>query len=190
MDKLFKLTHSIPKIELHAHLGGCFRPQTFVDLAELKKIDIDHIDFYHVDIKTAFEIFKVGGQLITDCKTLRRVTKEVVEDYSKQSCRYLELRSTPKVIGTIESREIYVQTVIEALIEAETEHPNIRCAYLASINRAASEEILRETIDLVVDLKSRWASADATDEQKALAKKLVGVELSGDPRVGFFDQTF
>ena len=66
MDKLFQLTHNIPKIELHAHIGGCFRPKTFVDLAEAKKIDIDHIDFYKVDIKTAFEIFKVGGQLITD----------------------------------------------------------------------------------------------------------------------------
>lgn len=49
MDQLFQLAHSLPKIELHAHIGGCFRPQTFLDLVEQKKIDIDHIDFYHVD---------------------------------------------------------------------------------------------------------------------------------------------
>ena len=61
MDELFQLTHSLPKIELHAHIGGSFRPKTFVDLAEAKNISIDHIDFYKVDIKTAFEIFKVGG---------------------------------------------------------------------------------------------------------------------------------
>jgi adenosine deaminase len=115
MDSLFQLTHNIPKIELHAHIGGCFRPMTFLELAEAKKIDTDHIDFYNVDIKTAFEIFKVGSQLITDPQTLKRVTKEIIEDYNKQNCRYLELRSTPKQIGKIESKEMYIDCVIEAI---------------------------------------------------------------------------
>ena len=34
VDELFQLCHNIPKIELHAHIGGCFRPQTFLELAE------------------------------------------------------------------------------------------------------------------------------------------------------------
>ena len=83
MNKLFQLAHSMPKIELHAHIGGCFRPQTFMDLVVQKGIDIDHIDFYNVDYKTAFEIFKISNQLITDCKTLDRVTQEIIEDYAK-----------------------------------------------------------------------------------------------------------
>lgn len=83
MDDLFKIAHNLPKIELHAHIGGCFRPQTFVDLAEQKKISIDHIDFYNVDLQTAFEIFKVGSQLITNTETLKRVTKEIIEDYAR-----------------------------------------------------------------------------------------------------------
>jgi adenosine deaminase len=33
------------------------------------------------------------------------MTMEVIEDYSKQNTRYLELRSTPKKIGSIESKE-------------------------------------------------------------------------------------
>ena len=78
MDELFKITHNLPKIELHAHIGGCYRPMTFLELAEEKKIDIDHIDFYNIDIPTAFEIFKVGSRLITDCQTLKRVTKEII----------------------------------------------------------------------------------------------------------------
>lgn len=83
MEKLFKIVHNLPKIELHAHIGGCYRPQTFVELAEAKNLSIDHIDFYNVDIKGAFEIFKVGSQLITDAATLKRVTKEIIEDYNK-----------------------------------------------------------------------------------------------------------
>jgi hypothetical protein len=25
-DELFKTCHNLPKVELHAHIGGCFRP--------------------------------------------------------------------------------------------------------------------------------------------------------------------
>lgn len=121
MDQLFQLAHSLPKIELHAHIGGCFRPQTFLDLVEQKKIDIDHIDFYHVDQKQALEIFKVANKLVTDCQTLARVTKEIIEEYAKQSCRYLELRSTPKIVGSISSFEMYIETVLKALIAGEQE---------------------------------------------------------------------
>jgi adenosine deaminase len=46
MDSIFQLSHSIPKIELHAHIGGSIRPTTFLELAEKKNICIDHIDFY------------------------------------------------------------------------------------------------------------------------------------------------
>lgn len=47
---LFKTVHDLPKIELHAHIGGCIRPTTFMDLAMKKNIDIEHIDFYKLDI--------------------------------------------------------------------------------------------------------------------------------------------
>lgn len=123
MDKLFQITHNIPKLELHAHLGGCFRPQTFVDLAIQKDIDIDHIDFYNVDIKMAFEIFKVGGRLVTDQPTLKRVCLEMIEDFNKQNTRYLEIRSTPKKVGTIESKEQYILTLLEAIKEARLLYP-------------------------------------------------------------------
>ena len=62
--------HGMPKIELHAHVGGCFRAQTFLELVEAKGADLDKIDFYEVNMEVAFEFFKVGAQLITDIDTL------------------------------------------------------------------------------------------------------------------------
>lgn len=188
MDALFQLAHSLPKIELHAHIGGCFRPQTFLELVEEKKIDIDHIDFYHVDYKQAFEIFKVGSQLVTNCETLARVTLEIIEDYAKQSCRYLELRSTPKVIGEIGSFELYVETVLKALLEGEQRQKNITCAYLVSVNRTAPVEVARKTVDTMLGLKEKWGGEDATEEERAMLKKMVGIELGGDPCSGDFGE--
>jgi len=61
VGKLHQDTFSMPKIELHAHIGGCFRPQTFMELAMAKGVDLDKIDFYKVDIAMAFEFFKIGS---------------------------------------------------------------------------------------------------------------------------------
>ena len=179
MDDLFKVAHNMPKIELHAHIGGCYRPQTFVDLAEEKKINIDHIDFYNVDIKTAFEIFKVGSQLITTADTLKRVTKEIIEDYARQNTRYLELRSTPKKIGDISSKEEYLDSVIDAIKEMKEERSSLRVCFLVSVNRAQPVETAAEAVDLLIKYKEK---AVAANEEPII----VGLELSGDPRVGSF----
>lgn len=154
MDSLFKLTHNIPKIELHAHIGGCYRPQTFMDLCLQKNLDIDHIDFYNVNIATAFEIFKVGSKLITDAATLRRVTTEIIEDYAKQNTRYLELRSTPKSVGAISTKEEYINIVLEAMSEMEKQIPSMKVAYLVSINRAHTDADAKEAIDLLIKVKA------------------------------------
>lgn len=176
MDELFRLTHNIPKVELHTHLGGCFRPTTFLELAEKKKIDTDHIDFYNVTLSTAFEIFKVGGRLVTDVPTLKRVVREMIEDYAKQNTRYLEIRSTPKQIGEIESKEQYIRTVVEAIQEMES--ATMRTAYVVSINRQLPVEQAKDSIDLLIKLR---------EEDETFRKYLVGLELSGDPRLGHFN---
>lgn len=41
---------SIPKIELHAHIGGCMRPSTFMELVMATNADLDKVDFYQVDL--------------------------------------------------------------------------------------------------------------------------------------------
>jgi adenosine deaminase len=59
LAELYEECISMPKIELHAHIGGSIWPNTFLEMCMNKGIDTDHIDFYHVDYKAAFEIFKI-----------------------------------------------------------------------------------------------------------------------------------
>ena len=114
IQELFQDCFALPKIELHAHIGGCLRAETFMELAMQKGVDIDHIDFYNVDIKGAFDIFKTVSQVLTDLPTLARVVREIVADYAKQNCIYLELRSTPKVFPGSSYRE-YFETVLTTI---------------------------------------------------------------------------
>ena len=113
-------TFSIPKIELHAHIGGCFRATTFMELAMAKGADLDKVDFYKVDLEMAFEFFKIASQLITDVLTLKRVVFEIIEDFSKQNTKYLELRSTPKPLsGSKTTPKEYIEAIIEVMERAE-----------------------------------------------------------------------
>ena len=59
------------------------RPNTFMELALAKEIDLDAVDFYNVNINTAFEFFRIMAQIVTDLQILERMTYEMIEDYEK-----------------------------------------------------------------------------------------------------------
>ena len=80
---MHQATFNIPKIELHAHIGGCMRPNTFMELCLAKDLDLDAMDFYNVNIQSAFEFFRLTALMVTDIPTLQRVTYEIIEDYEK-----------------------------------------------------------------------------------------------------------
>ena len=75
------------------------RPTTFLELVEKEGANIDKIDFYKINIDSGFEFFRVVNQIVKNLDTLQRITYEIIEDYNRQNCRYMELRSTPKELG-------------------------------------------------------------------------------------------
>lgn len=170
VKSLHQATFNIPKIELHAHIGGCMRPNTFMELCLAKNLDLDAVDFYNVNISSAFEFFKISAQMVTDLETLQRVTYEIIEDFEKQNTRYLELRSSPKVYGD-KTKEDCLRATLEVMEAAEADMPNIKVRLLVSINRQRSLEECQDTLALVKRVQS---------------PHIVGIELSGDPRQGEF----
>lgn len=40
----------MPKIELHTHIGGCMRVETFKELAAEKEIDVGNLNFEFIKI--------------------------------------------------------------------------------------------------------------------------------------------
>ena len=161
VQKLFEDCFALPKIELHAHIGGCLRAETFLQLSGEREIDIDHIDFYNVDVAMAFEIFKAVGLVLTDLNILERVVREIIEDYAKYNCVYLELRSTPKSFtdkwnpGSKTSMEDYIDRVLKVLKEAdEVMGDKIKVRYIASVNRSAPVEHAQQIIDLAIKYKT------------------------------------
>jgi adenosine deaminase len=49
-----------------------------MELAMKKGVDIDHIDFYNVNVPMAFEIFKAVSLVVTDLEILERIVREII----------------------------------------------------------------------------------------------------------------
>ena len=65
---------------------------------------------------------------------------------------------------------------------------------MISINRGLPVEEAKEVIDLAIKLKEEWNSSsgphpedDSNNQFNMFDQRLVGIELSGDPRVGDFN---
>ena len=51
--------------------------------------------------------------VVQDRKTLHRVATEVLEDFARDNCRYLELRTTPRSMPDGTTKREYVETILD-----------------------------------------------------------------------------
>ena len=76
---------------------------------------------------------------------------------------------------------------MDTIQEVEKDLNGIKCAYLISINRIGTVEFAKEAIDLAIQLRNKGLNEEAPYHEKEKYRRLVGIELSGDPRGGDFN---
>jgi adenosine deaminase len=167
-------------VELHAHVNGGVREDTLLELAAARGLEreCERALASDRDLLACFEIFKLVHACVDDAAALRRVTREVCEDFARDGARYLELRTTPKEqIG----KERYVEAVLSGLEDAcgrcggDGADGELAARIILSVDRARDDDASKamETIDLAIKYKERG---------------VVGVDLSGSPVVGHWDR--
>ncbi|KAF8215380.1 Metallo-dependent hydrolase [Mycena galopus ATCC 62051] len=170
---------TLPKAELHAHLNGSIPISTLQQMAReysgtsadlfqegisrlQKGVVLDEIhDFFH--------LFPAIYALTSNPASLRRATRAVLEQFldgEPPQCAYLELRSTPRETAEMSKLE-YVQTVLD---EVE-KYPRSRAGLIVSLDRRMNPEVVRECIGIARQLKAE-------------GRRVVGVDLCGDPKAG------
>jgi len=127
-------------VELHAHLNGCIREKTILELAQERNVSLNEHHFssqnnqhdehsmYNLrprSLQDCFEIFAEIPKCVDDLAALRRITQEALEDFSQQNVAYLELRSTPKILleergcSAPTTKQRYCETILECMEEFE-----------------------------------------------------------------------
>jgi adenosine deaminase len=162
---LMKECLQIPKIELHAHLNGSIRKQTFLELLPQEYQEEAIKVFQNMSYKNAFKIFSYLGKVVTDLSVVRRVTREMIEDWNKQNCIYLEIRTTLKRInGT--SKADYIDAILEEIDEGNKKY-DIETRLIISVNRDLPLSEAEDSLDTYIKYES------------PLKKLIVGVDYCG-----------
>ncbi|KAI6037921.1 Metallo-dependent hydrolase [Pisolithus marmoratus] len=184
---------SLPKAELHAHLNGSIPWQTLADLAEhltLQSADISDEIAETVarlrsglrldEVSEFFPLFRAIYAITSTPSALSRVTRDVLDSFLKAhgdppagftytpapECNYIELRTTPRATAHM-SRYTYLTTVLDEVEKFSAD----QAALIVSVDRRMSETDAKECVDLAIALR-------------AAGRRVVGLDLCGDPRKG------
>lgn len=211
----------LPKVELHVHLNGCVRESTLFELANERGVTLSHhlapasspirnndCDaarshhppyLYNVrprSLQDCFDLFLEISRCVNDLLSLRRITREALEDMAHHHVVYVELRSTPKRLlmqhgyDTMASKEEYVRTILQVLAEFEKEEQAryhqrqqdederlpMTCRFLVAVDRSQSMEQAMENMDIAITLSREYR------------ERIVGVDLGGNPTQADFGQ--
>lgn len=166
-------------MELHAHLNGSVSSETIEKLITRKPhLNIEHSmtairSGQHRTLDECFQVFSVIHQLVDTEEDVLMVASDVIKEFAADGVKYLELRSTPredKNSGLTKRR--YVDTIIEAIRQCKHEEVDIDVRLLVAVDRRNGIEVAMKTVKLAEEF---MLSSDGI---------VVGLDLSGDPRIG------
>jgi adenosine deaminase len=145
----------IPKVELHCHVTGSVRPETFADLAGKNDVSLPGGDpaqlYEYEDLEGFLAIYELVSRSLRHREDFARIAYESLEDGARLgNLRYREMFYNP----TLHMREGVAYTdVVDGLvggIRAAEADLGVRCRLIPSIYRQDPVEIAREMLDAVL----------------------------------------
>jgi adenosine deaminase len=163
----------IPKVELHAHLHGSIRTNTLTELAHEYRSEAAMLLESNRDLEKCFGIFDLIHRTISGVDAVRRVVREVLEDFMNENVIYLELRTTPRKLTDGTNREQYLDVVLSVISEHNALYGDrMVTRLLLSIDRAKSMEENQSVLQLALQSREKFGDL------------VVGIDLSGNPMKG------
>eukprot|EP00741_Cyanophora_paradoxa_P003059 tig00000663_g2970.t2 len=139
LDPLYEFCRRLPKAELHAHLNGSLRDETVRALcceAYGGPAQADDILGGDRALSKVWSLFALIQKLTNNERAIRRVAREVVEDFAADGVRYAEIRTTPRANAeTRMTKESYVEAVLAGFADAAGAGVDCEARLILSIDR-------------------------------------------------------
>ena len=173
--ELFTNSNSLPKIDLRVVLPGSIRKTTLIELSSPEEQTEIEKCFSKIEPDTPFKFFQICSKVFKDIHTIKRVTKEILEDYKKHNVIYLELVSNLFDKPNVFTKEEFLLAVLEEMKIANESSEKFNSRFIISLNARSdiseSEDILKIYTAL---------------QKQELKKLIVGIDYSGDVTTGNF----
>jgi adenosine deaminase len=166
----------LPKVDLHLHLDGSVKPETFVELAAAEGVALPGTDPETLaslmkvrgDCASLLEYlskFEFVGRFLHTAQALERVAYELVGQASEQRCKYIEVRFGPQLHRArgLSADEV-IHSVVEGLKRGEAAF-GVKARGIVACLRNHEDALNRETLEAA----SRY-----------VGRGIVAVDLAGD----------
>jgi adenosine deaminase len=152
----------MPKAELHLHLGGAWPKEWLLGMAtEEERGELERclaVVAGGVDYRDVFRVFQIVAKLVNSEERVRRGVGALCESLWDDGVEYVEIRTGLKDLG--KGHEEYLKAVLGGV-------KLVRARVLLSLQRNATGEMVRKTVDLAL----RYG-------------EVVGIDISGDSTLG------
>lgn len=166
---------SIPKVELHCHLEGCFRPSTVMELGPALGLPVpqDPLQFQRewmitrplATLQEALRCFVNIQSIWCDEGAIERLTREAVEDAQAQGIRILELRYSPDFIRNGHAHlnfEKIHNSILRGL--ADVDESRIAVGLIGIVQKTLSIEAAEYTTDFIIENRDTFVALDFADQ--------------------------
>jgi len=176
-DSLFQKMSQFPKVDLHRHLEGSIRVETFIDIARKENVFLPTYDLKKFrrliqvndeppDFINFLNKFKIVRGFYPSQNAIERVAYEVIEDAALDNIKYLELRYSPTHFACGKGfPEEEVIRWIHGTIERAMDDYDIEVIPIVTISRNYGIELAENTVKIAVN----WAG-----------KFFYGLDFAGD----------
>jgi adenosine deaminase len=157
MPSLEAFCHAIPKVELHCHLFGTVRKDTFADLNRRAGAPLadEEITAFYTRGEKPVGVLRVlralDASLVRTPEDLHRITFEYLLDAAAHNVRHAEFSWNPT--GTVHVSRIPYGEAQDAIVRAirEAAQFGISARLIAAIDREASPEAATEMVGWMLD---------------------------------------
>lgn len=167
--ELFTNSNSLPKIDLRVVLPGSIRKTTLMELASSEEQKEIEKCFAKIDPDTPFKFYQVCSKIFKDIPTIKRITKEILEDYKKHNVIYMELVTNLYDKKDIYKKEDFLKSILEEIKDANDSSDKFNSRLVISLNARSEISEYDEILKIYNDIQN-----------EELKKLVVGVEYSGD----------
>ena len=167
--ELFTNSNLLPKIDLRVVLAGSIRKTTLIELASPEEQKEIEKCFAKIDPETPFKFYHACSKIFKDIPSIKRITKEILEDYKKHNVIYMELVTNLFEKKDVYKKEEFLIAILEELKNADDSSDKFNSRLVISLN-------VRSDISEYDEILKIYNSI----QNQELKKLIVGVEYSGD----------
>jgi len=159
---------NFPKVDLHRHLEGSIRVETFIDIARKENVHLPTYDLGEFrrliqvnddppDFLNFLNKFKVVRNFYPNRGAIERIAYEVAQDAAQDNVKYLELRYSPTHFACGgRFREDDVIRWISGAIERAMDDYDIEVIPIVTISRDYGIDLAEYTVNIAVQYAGRY----------------------------------